>query len=145
MKGYYKNEKLTNEVLKDGWFNTGDYGRINKKGQLLITGRKKNLIVLDNGKNVFPEEIENYILRIPYIQEVIVKGIKNEKGEETGLIAEVFLNQESLKELNLTPDEVSIRKDILAECKDLPVYKKISKVEIRETEFEKTTTNKIKR
>ena len=145
MIGYYKNEKLTNEVLKNGWFNTGDYGRINKKGQLLITGRKKNLIVLANGKNVFPEEIENYIMRIPYIQEVVVRGIKNDKAEETGLKAEVFLNQEKLKELNLTPDEISIRKDILAECKALPVYKKIAKVEIRDTEFQKTTTNKIKR
>ena len=145
MIGYYKNQKLTNEVLKNGWFNTGDYGRINKKGQLLITGRKKNLIVLANGKNVFPEEIENYIMRIPYIQEVVVRGIKNDKAEETGLKAEVFLNQEKLKELNLTPDEISIRKDILAECKALPVYKKIAKVEIRDTEFQKTTTNKIKR
>ena len=145
MKGYYKNEKLTNEVLKKGWFNTGDYGRINKKGQLLITGRKKNLIVLANGKNVFPEEIENYIMRVPYIQEVVVRGIKNDKGEETGLKAEVFLNEEKIKDLNIKPDEVSIRKDILNECKALPVYKKIALVEIRDNEFEKTTTNKIKR
>ena len=145
MIGYYKNEKLTNEVLKDGWFNTGDYGRINEKGQLLITGRKKNLIVLDNGKNVFPEEIENYILGIPYIQEVVVRGIKNDKGQETGLIAEVFLNAEKVKELETPPTKDSIKKDILAACTELPVYKKISKVKIRDTEFVKTTTNKIKR
>ena len=145
MLGYYKNEKLTNEVLKDGWFNTGDYGRINEKGQLLITGRKKNLIVLDNGKNVFPEEIENYILGISYIQEVVVRGIKDNRGLETGLLAEVFLNTDKVKELETTPTEESIKKHISVACSVLPVYKKISKVVIRDTEFNKTTTNKIKR
>lgn len=145
MLGYYKNEELTNEVLIDGWFNTGDYGKINDKNQLLITGRKKNLIVLDNGKNVFPEEIENYILGIPYIQEVVVKGIKDERGIETGLLAEVFLSQEKIEELNITPTEDSIKKNISAVCTKLPIYKKVSKVIIRKEEFPKTTTNKIKR
>ena len=78
MLGYYKNEELTKEVLNDGWFNTGDYGNVNEKGQLSITGRKKNLIVLNNGKNVFPEEIESYISRIQYVQEVVVRGIKED-------------------------------------------------------------------
>lgn len=145
MLGYYKNEKLTNEVLKNGWFNTGDYGRVNKKGQLLITGRKKNLIVLDNGKNVFPEEIENYILGIPYIQEVVVKGIKDNRGLETGLLAEVFLNADKIKELPEPPTTDSIKKYISAVCTLLPIYKRISQVIIRDKEFEKTTTNKIKR
>ncbi len=145
MLGYYKNEKLTNEVLQDGWFNTGDYGKINDKGQLLITGRKKNLIVLNNGKNVFPEEIENYILSIPYIQEVIVRGIKDKDGLEIGLLAEVFLNKDKVQKLENTPTQESIKKDILSVCTDLPIYKKISKVKIRDKEFDKTTTNKIKR
>ena len=92
MMGYYKNPELTKEVLVDGWFKTGDYGRFNDKHQLIINGRKKNLIVLENGKNVFPEEIENYIMGIPYVQEVVVVGIKNDIGSETGLCAEVFLN-----------------------------------------------------
>lgn len=145
MLGYYKNEKLTNEVLQNGWFKTGDYGRMNEKGQLLITGRKKNLIVLENGKNVFPEEIENYIMRIPYVLEVIVKGIENEEGAETGLLAEVFLSQDKIKELQIENVESTLKKDISNACLQLPIYKKISQIVIRDKEFDKTTTNKIKR
>ncbi len=145
MMGYYKEPEKTARVLKDGWFNTEDYGHINKKGQLVINGRKKNLIVLDNGKNIYPEEIENYILGVPYIQEVVVKGKKNEQGQEVALMAEVFLNKEKLEELNLENVEESLRNDINEACKDLPVYKHIADIEIREKEFEKTTTNKIKR
>ena len=145
MMGYYKNPELTNQVLKDGWFNTGDYGRFNKKDQLIINGRKKNLIVLENGKNVFPEEIENYLMGIPYIQEVVVSGVKNDIGAETGLCAEVFLNADKLRELEITDPQASLKKDISVACKDLPVYKHIAKIEIRDKEFAKTTTNKIKR
>lgn len=144
MLGYYKNEEKTKEVFKDGWFNTGDYGNINEKGQLSITGRKKNLIVLNNGKNVFPEEIENYIARIPYVQEVVVKGIE-EEGREVGLLAEVFLNKESVEKLAIENIEETLKKDIASVTKDLAVYKKVSKIKIRDTEFAKTTTNKIKR
>ena len=82
MKGYYKDEKRTSKVLKDGWLNTEDFGYINKRGQLVINGRKKNVIILSNGKNIYPEEIENYILSIPYVQEVVVKALKNKKGQE---------------------------------------------------------------
>ena len=97
MKGYYKDPEKTNRVLKDGWFNTEDYGHVNKKGQLVINGRKKNLIVLDNGKNVYPEEIENYILGIQYVQEVVVKGKKNKIGQEK--------TNEILNKLNIGGDE----------------------------------------
>lgn len=145
MQGYYKDPERTAKVLKDGWFNTEDYGRFNEKGQLVINGRKKNLIVLDNGKNIYPEEIESYIQAIPYIAEVIVKGIKNEIGQETGLCAEVFLNAEKVEELGIADREETLKKDIAEATKELPVYKHITKVEIRETEFNKTTTNKIKR
>lgn len=145
MMGYYKNPELTKQVLVDGWFNTGDYGKFNKKNQLIINGRKKNLIVLENGKNVFPEEIENYLMGIPYIQEVVVSGIKNDISAEIGLQAEVFLNAEKVKELEITDPQASLKKDIAQACKDLPVYKHIAKIVIREKEFAKTTTNKIKR
>ena len=137
MMGYYKNPKKTSEVLKEGWFYTGDYGYINKLDQLIITGRKKNIIVLDNGKNVYPEEIEEYIQGIPCVQEVIVKPIKDEHGMNARLEAEVFLNEEKSEKELMT--EI---KDVL---KELPMYKQISKVTIRKEEFDKTTSNKIKR
>lgn len=144
MLGYYNDEERTNEVLKDGWFNTGDYGNINKKGQLSITGRKKNLIVLNNGKNVFPEEIEAYVARVPYVQEVVVRGIK-EDGREVGLQAEVFLNQDMVKSMGIEDVHEALKKDISNVTKELPVYKKITDIKIRDKEFVKTTTNKIKR
>ena len=145
MMGYYKEPEKTAKVLKDGWFNTEDYGRINKKGQLVINGRKKNVIVLNNGKNIYPEEIENYVMRVPYIQETIVKAVKNDQGQEISLCAEVFLNQEKVKELGIENIEETLKKDVSKATRDLPVWKRVTKTEIRETEFNKTTTNKIKR
>ena len=145
MQGYYKEPEKTAKVLKDGWFNTEDYGKINDKGQLVINGRKKNVIVLNNGKNIYPEEIENYVLRIPYVQETIVKAVKNDKGQELSLCAEVFLNQEKVDEMQVDDIEEQLKKDIAKETKDLASYKHIKQIEIRKTEFIKTTTNKIKR
>ena len=145
MQGYYKDAEKTDRVLKNGWFNTEDYGSINKKGQLVINGRKKNLIVLDNGKNIYPEEIENYILSIPYVQEVVVKAKKNKNGQEVSLLAEVFLNEEKVNEMKAENIKEILKKDIFEACKELPAYKRITEIEIRKTEFEKTTTNKIKR
>jgi len=145
MKGYYKRPDLTEEVLKDGWFNTGDYGKINEKGQLMITGRKKNLIVLENGKNVFPEELELYISSISYVADVVVYGVKNESGAEVGLCAEVFANEERVAELNIEDVEATLKKDISKVCEKLPIYKRITQVVLRKEPFEKTTTNKIKR
>ena len=103
------------------------------------------MIVLDNGKNVYPEEIENYILGVPYIQEVVVRGKKNEIGQEVALIAEVFLNQEKVEELKIEKIEEKLKTDINEACKELPIYKHISEITIRKEEFAKTTTNKIKR
>ncbi len=146
MLGYYKMQEATDDVLSDdGWFKTGDYGMINDKEQLIITGRKKNIIVLSNGKNIYPEEIENYIQNIPYIKEVVVYGMKNEHGEETKLCAEVYLNPEKLEELAITDPPTSLKADISRECAHLPAYKNVSKIVIRSKEFDKTTTNKIKR
>ena len=146
MLGYYKNEEETNKVLEpDGWFHTGDYGAMNDKGQLLITGRKKNLIVLKNGKNIYPEEIENYIASIPYIKEVMVYGIED-NGQEVGLCAEVFLDKAEVEALGIADDPAArLKADIKEACAALPVYKQIAKIVVRKNEFVKTTTNKIRR
>ena len=147
MLGYYKDEERTKEVLEDGWFRTGDFGKLTEKGQLMITGRKKNIIVLENGKNVYPEEIENYVMAVPYVQEVVVKPTLNEFGMHgNNLCAEVFLNEEKVKELGEGINILEkLKNDINELTKELPVYKHISDVVIRDKEFEKTTTNKIKR
>lgn len=137
MIGYYKQPELTAEVLKDGWFYTGDYGYINEKDQLVISGRKKNVIVLNNGKNVYPEEIESYIQDIDYVNEVVVSGETDKDGNESSLTAEVFLEEKK------TPAEVL--KSIKKACIELPIYKQITKVKIRDSEFPKTSSNKIKR
>lgn len=145
MLGYYKNPEETARVLKDGWFYTGDYGIMNEKGQLLITGRKKNLIVLSNGKNIYPEEIENYIMSIPYVTEVVVYALKDETGSESALCAEAFLNEEKLNEMKVTDPADLLKQDIAAACRSLPPYKQIQKVVVRSVEFDKTTSKKIKR
>ncbi len=137
MIGYYKNPELTAEVIKDGWFYTGDYGMITEDDKLVISGRKKNIIVLNNGKNIYPEEIEGYIQGIDFVNEVIVSSEIDENGNESSLSAEVFLSEVR------TPAEVL--RSIKDACKELPIYKQISNVKIRDKEFEKTTTNKIKR
>jgi long-chain acyl-CoA synthetase len=145
MLGYYKNPELTAAVMQNGWFKTGDCGYLNEQGQLIINGRKKNLIVLGNGKNIFPEELEGYIQSIPYVKEVIVYGICDKSGLENGLGAELFLSQEALKELNITDAYSALRCDIDKLTAALPRYKHINEIRIRDTEFPKTTTNKIKR
>ncbi len=144
MLGYYKNEKETNRVIVDGWFNTEDLGYIDEQGRILVTGRAKNLIVLKNGKNVFPEEIEKYIQAIPYVAETIVTGIKNEDGDEVGLCAHVYIDPNS-DEAKLDDIEKKLRADIDANCKVLPKHKQVTKINIRSEEFIKTTSNKIRR
>lgn len=135
MLGYYKMPDKTAEAIRDGWFFTGDYGYITPDDQICITGRKKNIIVLSNGKNIYPEEIENLIMNIDCISEVVVRGLKNSKGDEHALEAEVYLNEEK------TESEVkALISEALAE---LPNYKKITKVVIRKEPFPKTTSNKI--
>ena len=109
-------------------------------------GRKKNFFVLSNGKNVYPEEVENYIQAIPYVQEVIVRAVVDKNGMNgNNLLAEVFLNKEAVSELGKIDINKKLKDDINAKTQELPVYKKISEIIIRDKEFEKTTTNKIKR
>lgn len=147
MMGYYNKPELTAEVIdKDGWFHTGDYGRIDPKDErLYITGRKKNIIVLKNGKNIYPEEIEDYIMAAPEVAEVLVSSVKDEDGSEIALCAEIYPDAALLE--SKSDDELyTIIKGKIEEINGkLPSYKKVTKVVIRKTEFEKTTSRKIKR
>ncbi len=147
MIGYYNNPEANAEVFtNDGWFRTGDVGYKDSDGYLYITGRIKFVIVLENGKNVFPEEIEEYLDAIDTISECCVVGRKNEGSDEVVLTAVVYPDFTKFpKDVDDEAVKDTIRKAINATNKKLPTYKQIKAVEIRKTEFEKTTTKKIKR
>ncbi|MBA4250101.1 MAG: long-chain fatty acid--CoA ligase [Chlorobiaceae bacterium] len=152
MLGYYKNDQLTAEVIKDGWFRTGDIGFIDKDGFLHINGRKKNVIIASNGKNVYPEEVEDLLNRNKFILESMVYGEKDEKHAEI-IAVQIFTDTEAFIEYaqnkNIILNEEIIEKiidQVIVETnKELPVYKQIRKFTIRTKEFDKTTTQKIKR
>lgn len=151
MLGYYENEEATSKCLRGEWFYTGDLGYLDKEGYLFITGRLKNVIVTKNGKNVFPEEVESYINKSPYILESLVFGDFDEESGETTVRAQIVPNFETIKEkLKVTlPTKEDIQK-ILADVvknanKSMPLYKHIKDFSIRDSEFVKTTTKKIKR
>lgn len=151
MLGYYKDQEETNRVIKDGWFYTGDLGRIDENGYLYITGRCKSVIVTKNGKNIYPEELEYYLNDNPLIEEAMVIGVYNEKENDTIVNASIFPNLEEIKEHlgNNNPSKEDIQNlmnSIVQEInKKFPNYKHIKGIKIRDTEFEKTTTKKIKR
>lgn len=155
MKGYYKNPKATAEVFtEDGWFLTGDLGYFDKDGYLYITGRKKSVIVTKGGKNIYPEEIENHLLQSDFIEEVLVlRGYNPRTGDEE-VHAIVYPNFEALdtyfKAKGIeAPTEEDVREVIGQEidrlCADLADYKRVRRFTIRDEEFPKTTTRKIKR
>jgi len=148
MLGYYQNEEATKEVLKDGWFYTGDLGYLDDKGRLIITGRKKNVIVLKNGKNVFPEELESLLNKDEIIKESFVFGKEDTDGD-TVIWAKIVANYEALKEKFGELTDIQI-KDKIQEVikkinKKMPQYKYIKKFKISSKELIKTTTQKIKR
>jgi long-chain acyl-CoA synthetase len=151
MLGYYDNPEATAAVIdQDGFFHTGDLGYVDKDGFVIITGRKKNVIVTKNGKNIFPEEIEALLCRSEYISECLVSGLADETGEWT-VQAEIFPDMEALK-LSLgeaAADQNAVRMLISKEVRKvnhlLETYKYIRTFNIRTTEFEKTTTKKIRR
>ncbi|HEX2962635.1 MAG TPA: AMP-binding protein [Ignavibacteriales bacterium] len=152
MLGYYNNEKATRDTFEDGYFKTGDIGRFDEDGFLHISGRKKNVIISKNGKNVFPEEIEDILNRSPFVSECFVYG--EEDAKETEVIAaqivvdaEAFIELSEQKDVKITNEMMNqvMAQEIEKVNKQLPSFKKIKKFYIRETEFEKTTTQKIKR
>ena len=146
MLGYYLDEDSTNAVFtEDGWFRTGDLGYTDKDGYIYITGRKKNVIILNNGKNVFPEEIEEYLEKIDLVNECVVVGRENNETGEVVLTAVVYPNFDLLPDKDLTEVAAAVKEKILETNKKLPSFKQIRNVEIKKTEFEKTSSKKIKR
>ncbi len=145
MLGYYKNEEATKEVFtEDGWFRTGDIGYIDDKNYIFITGRKKNVIILSNGKNVFPEEIEEYLGRCDMIAESVVIG-RNNANNEPVITAIVYPNYDMFKDVSKDEIYETIKAEVNKINKNLPSFKQIREIELRDTEFEKTTSRKIKR
>ena len=151
MLGYYKNTDATNKCIKDGWFYTGDIGYADKDGFYYITGRSKNVIVTKNGKNIFPEEVEAYLNKSPYVEETLVWGDYDEKSGETFVHASIVPNFEAIKEKlkvpNITKDDIMkvINDTIKGINRNMPLYKRIQRISIRDNEFVKTTSKKIKR
>jgi long-chain acyl-CoA synthetase len=153
MQGYYKNPQATAEVLTDGWYRTGDLGVLSSDGFLTISGRVKNLIVTPNGKNVYPEEVENELLKSPFIAEVMVYGHRTGTASEE-IHAIIYPEQEALDTqcridgkcpMSESDVEALLRMEVQKACNGLADYKRVRKFTIREDEFPKTTTRKIKR
>ncbi len=147
MIGYFDNDEANNDVFTDdGWFRTGDIGYLDADGYLFLTGRKKTVIVLENGKNVFPEEIEEYLGKIGTICECVVVGRTKKETGEVVLTAVIYPDFKAYPEgepvENIADD---IKASVLSLNRKLPSFKQIRNIEIRMTEFEKTTSKKIKR
>ena len=146
MQGYYKNPEATAEALtEDGWLRTGDLGYVDDEDFIYITGRKKNVIVLKNGKNIYPEEIEALIDKIPYVAENVVMG--EEEGDDYRLVAHIVYDPEAEQLKGKTPDEIQtvVDADIEVINDEMPKFKRIKESYLRTEPFEKTTTQKIKR
>ena len=149
MIGYYENPEATAEAIQDGWLHTGDYGYLDDEGFLYVSGRKKSVIVTKNGKNIFPEEIEYVLGQYPYIEEVLIHGVDGMRNDDVVVKAEVYPNYPLIKEEkgDVTEEELkALINDVIEEVNSqMPNYKRIKRFNIRKTEFEKTTTRKIKR
>lgn len=153
MQGYYRSPEASAEVLTDGWYHTGDMGYVDPRGFLTICGRVKNLIVTPNGKNVYPEEVEQEILKSVYIQEVMVYGHKLSASSEE-VHASIYPDHEALdqyaldhgqRHLSQSQIESLLREEVQQCGRQLADYKRVKKFTVREDEFPKTTTRKIKR
>ncbi len=146
MLGYYKNPEATADAFENGYFKTGDYGRLDKDGILYITGRKKNLIILSNGKNVYPEEIENQLISIPGLVDIIVYEGQSKRGlEHNAIVAEIYPDYDHFEKNGITDIE-GYFKDHVNEYNKIAVpYKKIGIVKVRKDEFPKNTLRKIMR
>jgi long-chain acyl-CoA synthetase len=146
MKGYWNRPDATAAVLRDGWFLTGDLGYFDSHGHLFLTGRKKEVIVLSNGKNVYPEEIEAHYLKSPIIKEIAVMGLEGKPGEGGDrLHAVVVPNFDTLRERKIVNAKEAIRFDIEGLAPTIASTKRIGSYEIWQEDLPRTTTRKIKR
>ena len=147
MLGYYKNPEATAEVFdKDGFFHTGDYGKLDEEGWIYITGRKKNLIILSNGKNVYPEEIEADLQKVEGVIEVVVyAGESRVQKDKSTIVAEIFPDTDLLKEKGITDMQAYFENQVKALNAKMPHYKAVRRVKLRESEFQKNTSRKITR
>ena len=143
MLGYYEDEEATNEVLKDGWFYTGDLAYYDEHHCIKITGRKKSVIVLKNGKNIYPEELENLISELPYVAENMVFGYP--KGDDLIVSAKIVYNKEFFKGISKDEIESKIWDDIKEINSGLTKFKHIKKIIVTDEPMIKTTTAKVKR
>ncbi len=149
MLGYYKNEEATKRALRDGWLHTGDLGYFDNDGFLFITGRMKNVLITKNGKNVYPEELEDLINKIDIVKESMVYQTENEQKDDTMLAAIIVPDFDKVKEKygEITDEELKekIWEEVKLVNKQLVSYKYIKQIRLRKEELEKTTTLKIKR
>ncbi len=147
MLGYYNNPEATAEVFdKDGFFHTGDYGKLDEEGWIYITGRKKNLIILSNGKNVYPEEIEADLQKVEGVNEVVVyAGESRVQKDKITIVAEIFPDAELLADKGIIDLQEYFENHVKALNAKMPPYKAVKRVKLRDTEFQKNTSRKITR
>ena len=146
MKGYWNRPDATAAVLRDGWFYTGDLGYLDAEGNLFLTGRKKEVIVLSNGKNIYPEEVEAHYLKSPYIKELAVMGLEGKPGESGDrLHAAIVPNFDALRQKKIVNAKEVIRFDIESLSQQIASTKRIGSYEIWQEDLPRTTTRKIKR
>ena len=147
MMGYYNNPEATAEVFdKDGFFHTGDYGRLDEEGWIYITGRKKNLIILSNGKNVYPEEIEADLQKVEGVSEVVVyAGESRVQKDKITIVAEIFPDADLLADKGVENPQEYFENEVKALNAKMPPYKAVKRVKLRDVEFQKNTSRKITR